>query len=303
MLPLPNIDAMTRGASIDNPDNPKRIGNTGVSAEIGASSGDGGAAVKASSRVSGNPPALGKDPPSSGDSTKAGPSLLVPPPFDPRSSPLVSAPGALLDAIAAERLDPDWLRRRFARPPAWTPEQSSDRIVLRPGPPRPAAVLVPIVAHGGAPTVLLTQRTLHLRNHSGQVAFPGGRFEPDDVSPVRTALREAHEEVGLDPGRVEVIGRLPDYLTGTGYRVTPVVGLIPPGESLRPDPHEVAAIFEVPLGFLMDPRHHEQRLIEVQGASRMFWAMPYRALDSDDEYFIWGATAAMLRNLYRLLAA
>jgi len=239
------------------------------------------------------------------DRQPQGSSLLtsVLPSFDPRESPLLADRTPAHAPVAGDRLQPVWLRERFIRPPVWSPESTGDRIRLHDGPPRPAAVLVPIVAHGGAPTVLLTQRTLHMRQHSGQVAFPGGRCEPADLDPVGTALREAHEEVGLEPGRVEVLGRLPDYLTGTGYQITPVVGLIEPGFAARPDPHEVAAVFEVPLAFLMDPRHHQQRLIEVTGGSRTFWAMPWRGGDDEDEYFIWGATAAMLRNLYRLLIA
>ncbi len=180
---------------------------------------------------------------------------------------------------------------------------TGDRIRLHEGPPRPAAVLVPIVAHPGSPTVLLTLRTAHLREHSGQVAFPGGRFETSDLTPTRTALREAHEEVGLEPSGVEILGTLPDYLTGTGFQVTPVIGLIEPGLTLRPDPDEVADVFEVPLSFLMNPGHHQRRLLEISGSRRVFWAMPWRPDPHRDEYFIWGATAAMLRNLYRLLSA
>jgi len=221
---------------------------------------------------------------------------------DPRSAPVLVEP-ARLPPVAADALAPDRLRERFRNPPRWAPEMTGDRIRLHDGPPRPAAVLVPILAHAGQPSVLLTQRTLHLRQHSGQVAFPGGRYEPTDRTPVHTALREAHEEVGLEPGRVEIIGRLPDYLTGTGFLVTPVVGLVAPGFVPEPDPQEVAVAFEVPLAFLMDPSHHQRRRFEVGGVLRTFWAMPYRPEPSTDEYFIWGATAAMLRNLYRLLSA
>lgn len=224
------------------------------------------------------------------------------PAFDPRHSPVVQRTDDL-PPVPAELLLPSRLRERFRHPPDWVPEMTGDRIRLHAGPPRPAAVLVPIVAHPERPSILLTQRTLHLRQHSGQVAFPGGRCEPGDRTPVRTALRETHEEVGLEPDAVEVIGRLPDYLTGTGFLVTPVVGLVAPGLALRPDPEEVAAAFEVPMSFLMDPRHHEQRSFEVGGMARTFWAMPYRPDPGADEHFIWGATAAMLRNLYRLLIA
>lgn len=225
------------------------------------------------------------------------------PEFDPRLAPVMGEEIDALPALGSERLAPERLRERFTNPPDWSPEMTGDRIRLHAGPPRPAAVLVPIVLHAAGPAVLLTQRTVHLRQHSGQVAFPGGRYEPADRTPVRTALREAQEEVGLDPTRVEVIGRLPEYLTGTGFQVTPVVGLIAPDFEVRPDPQEVAEVFEVPLGFLMDPRHHQRRLIEVAGVRRVFWAMPWRPDPAAGEYFIWGATAAMLRNLYRLLSA
>ncbi|MCD6733620.1 MAG: CoA pyrophosphatase [Burkholderiaceae bacterium] len=224
------------------------------------------------------------------------------PRFDPRQMPIKAIDDAL-PAVRPERLAPDALRGRFARPPSWQPEQTDDRFRLDQSAPRDAAVLVPIVAHASGTTVLLTQRTLHLRHHSGQVAFPGGRVEAGDPSPVDAALREAREEVGLEPSRVEVIGRLPVYLTGTGFRVTPVVGLVVPGFDPRPDPHEVAQVFEVPLAFLMDPRHHQRRSVRLDEGERTFFAMPYRAPGAADEHFIWGATAAMLRNLYRLLAA
>lgn len=224
------------------------------------------------------------------------------PRFDPREMPIAAVDDAL-PAVHAERLDPDSLRGRFAQPPSWQPEQTDDRFRLDQSVPRAAAVLVPIVAHATGTTVLLTQRTLHLRHHSGQVAFPGGRVEPGDLSPVEAALREAWEEVGLERERVEVIGNLPEYLTGTGFRVTPVVGLVLPGFDPRPDPSEVAQVFEVPLAFLMDPRHHQRRRVRMAGGERTFFAMPYRPPGADDEHFIWGATAAMLRNLYRLLVA
>lgn len=224
------------------------------------------------------------------------------PRFDPREMPIADVDEAL-PAVRPERLAPDALRRRFAQPPPWQPEQTDDRFRIDQSDPRAAAVLVPIVAHAAGTTVLLTQRTLHLRHHSGQVAFPGGRIESGDTSAVDAALREAHEEVGLEASRVEVIGHLPEYLTGTGFRVTPVVGLVVPGFEPRPDPSEVARVFEVPLAFLMNPRHHQRRIVRLEAHERTFFAMPWRPPDADDEHFIWGATAAMLRNLYRLLVA
>jgi 8-oxo-dGTP pyrophosphatase MutT (NUDIX family) len=160
----------------------------------------------------------------------------------------------------------------------------------------PASVLVPIVTHAGGLTVLFTQRTAQLRAHSGQVSFPGGRAEPGDASPEFTALRETQEEVGLAPGRVEVIARMPEYLTRTGYRVTPVVGLVAPPLELVPDSREVAEAFEVPLAFLLDSSNHKRETRELAGKQVGFWVMQY------GERRIWGATAGMLVNLYRMLA-
>ena len=159
-----------------------------------------------------------------------------------------------------------------------------------------AAVLVPIVAHTSGLTVLFTQRTAHLKAHSGQVSFPGGRAEPDDRSPEDTALRESQEEVGIARGRVEVLARLPEYFTRTGFRVTPVVGLIEPPLALAPDPGEVEAVFEVPLAFLLDPRNHQRHTREFQGRSVGYYAMTF------ERRTIWGATAGMLVNLCRALA-
>ena len=224
------------------------------------------------------------------------------PQFDPRQVP-VEGLDAFLPAVSTERLSVHALRERFVNPPRWEPELIGDRLRLRPGPPRPAAVLVPIVTHPHGATVLLTERTAHLHDHAGQVAFPGGRTDPADGSAVATALRETHEEIGLAPERVEILGELPHYLTGTGYRVTPVVGLVEPGFELRLDAFEVAEAFEVPLHFLMDPRHHERRRVVHGDIDRIFFAMPYRCESRQREYFIWGATAAMLRNVYRLLIA
>lgn len=158
-----------------------------------------------------------------------------------------------------------------------------------------ASVLVPIIAHREWLTVLFTRRTEHLRAHSGQVSFPGGRVEPQDAGPAHTALRETQEEIGIAPDQIELIGTLPEYHTRTGYRITPMVGVIAPPLTLQADAREVDAVFEVPLSFLLDPRNHQRHTRAFQGRMISYYAMPY------GEHYIWGATAAMLVNLYRQL--
>lgn len=159
----------------------------------------------------------------------------------------------------------------------------------------PASVLVPVVDHAAGLTVLFTLRTPHLRAHSGQVSFPGGRAEPADPTPEATALRETHEEIGLAAAQVELIARMPEYLTRTGFRVTPVVGLVTPPLALVPDAREVAEVFEVPLGFLLDPANHRRETRELAGRTVAYYVMQY------GERRIWGATAGMLVNLYRMV--
>lgn len=159
----------------------------------------------------------------------------------------------------------------------------------------PAAVLIPIIDRT-EPTVLLTRRTDHLRRHAGQVAFPGGRIDPEDTGPVAAALREAHEEVALRPEAVRVIGIADDYETGTGYRITPVVGLIPPDLPLVPHEAEVAALFEVPLAHLLDAANHQQRQGEWRGKQRRYYAIAF------ESHEIWGATAGIIVNLARRIA-
>jgi len=159
-------------------------------------------------------------------------------------------------------------------------------------PPRPAAVLVPFVL-GPAPGVLLTKRNEQLASHAGQVSFPGGRIDPTDASAEAAALREAEEEIGLDPARVELAGRLGDYLTGTGYRITPVLGLLPVGVDLggldlRVSESEVEAVFLLPLAVLLDPAAPQRRRAHFRGRWREFWVWPH------PEHYIWGATAAIL---------
>lgn len=159
----------------------------------------------------------------------------------------------------------------------------------------PAAVLIPLVAHGQQPTVLLTRRTDHLNNHPGQVSFPGGHIEAGDGSPEQTAMRETREETGLQPSHIDVVGRLDDYQTGTGFTITPVVAMVTPPFELSPDAHEVAEIFEVPLAFLLDPANHLRHAREFDGIQQQFFAMQYQ------QHYIWGATAGMLINLYKAL--
>ena len=209
-----------------------------------------------------------------------------------------------LPAVGAAELSAAAVRRRFAQPPIWVPEsvvekRFGDRL------PTAASVLVPLVLRDTL-TVLLTQRTEHLSDHPGQISFPGGRVEPTDADATATALREAQEEIGLLQTHVDVLGRLPEYTTGTGFVVTPVVALVRPGFALQPDPNEVAEVFEVPLSHLMDPGNHRRHVVEMAGASREFLSMPWSGLDGNGQprrYFIWGATASMLRNLYRFFSA
>lgn len=166
--------------------------------------------------------------------------------------------------------------------------------------PMHASVLVPIIMRE-QPTVLLTERSMHLSTHSGQIAFPGGKADEEDVDAAATALREAQEEVGLDPAFVQVLGLMPQYVTGSSFIITPVVALVQPGFKLMPNAHEVADVFEVPLEFLMDPAHHHRHTFEWEGVRREWFSMPYQ--DGMTQRFIWGATAGMLRNFYRLLSA
>ncbi|HSV54248.1 MAG TPA: CoA pyrophosphatase [Burkholderiaceae bacterium] len=223
------------------------------------------------------------------------------PNFDPHRVPVLGV-DAHLPAIAPDQLQAAALQRRFANPPHWHPElviehKFADRL------PAHASVLVPLIMHA-RPSVLLTERTAHLSTHSGQVAFPGGKADEGDEDAAATALREAHEEVGLDERFIEVIGTLPIYTTGTSFIVTPVVALVTPGFVLRPNPDEVADAFEVPLDFLMNPANHRRHAFEWEGVRREWFSMPYTdPAGGSPERFVWGATAGMLRNFYRFLAA
>ncbi len=224
--------------------------------------------------------------------------------LDPHAVPVIGT-DAHLSAVPADRLLPAALRERFAALRPGEPELHGDGRVFDGREPAAASVLVPLVAHDDGVTVLLTRRTDHLRDHAGQISFPGGRAEEVDADAVHTALREAEEEVGLAPEHVDVIGSLPVYTTVTGFHVTPIVALVRPGFTLAIDSFEVAEAFEVPLAFLMDPAHHRHHEFEFGGERRRFLSMPWQGRDAGGqprEYFIWGATAAMLRNLYAFLA-
>lgn len=223
--------------------------------------------------------------------TSARPRIL-----EPRAVP-VTGDDAHLAAVGPERLHAAALRRRLAAPPPWTPEHVGDGGLFDGYERTNASVLVPLVQRDDGLTVLLTQRTSHLRDHAGQISFPGGRAEASDADAVDTALREAEEEVGLARRHVDVIGALPIYRTVTNYDVTPIVALVQPPFELTIDAHEVAHAFEVPLAFLMTPAHHRRHVFEFEGGRREFLSMPW------GEHFIWGATAAILRNFYRLLIA
>ena len=191
----------------------------------------------------------------------------------------------------------DFLHRVAARLPETSNIQTGDHRlnISSPDPAalahaKPAAVLIPII-HGGEPRIVLTQRAAHLRNHSGQIAFPGGRMEPGET-PQATALRETYEEIGLPPDHVQPIGAMRPYLSGTGYLIHPILGLIPPDMPLSLNPEEVSETFEVPLSFVMDAANHQVHSRLWNGQTRYFYAMPYQ------ERYIWGVTAGILRALY-----
>ena len=219
---------------------------------------------------------------------------------DPHAVPVVGHDHHL-EPVDPARLTVEALRSQFRQVRGFESPIRGDGGAFSDRAPAAAAVLVPLVVRDDGVHVLLTRRTDHLRDHAGQVSFPGGRAEPEDANLEATALREAQEEVGLDPARVELLGRLPDYTTVTRFVVTPVVGLVHPPFELTLDAFEVAEAFEVPLAFLMTPAHHRRHVFHFDGGQRQFLSMPWQRAAAGREYFIWGATAAMLRNLYHFL--
>lgn len=220
------------------------------------------------------------------------------PPFDPQLVPVFQV-DAHLEAVPAQHLTPEALQARFANPPAWQPELVRERMFVNRAPAL-AAVLVGLVMRD-EPMVLLTQRPTHMSTHAGQIAFAGGKCDEGDVDAAATALREAHEEVGLDACHVQVLGTLPKYVTGSAFYVTPVVALISPAMTLQLNTHEVSDAFEVPLAFLMNPANHRWHRHDFEGVTREWLSMSYQ--DGERLRFVWGATAGMLRNFYRFLRA
>jgi 8-oxo-dGTP pyrophosphatase MutT (NUDIX family) len=210
-----------------------------------------------------------------------------------------------MDARAARPFSADDLRMRYERKRLPHAETGYGDHTLNPDMQgmvaqsrlRDAAVLIPVVDRGAAATVLLTQRAAALRSHSGQVAFPGGRIDPTDTSAEHAALRETFEEIGLPAELIEVVGRMPDYVTGSGYRIVPVLGIIQPGFELVINDAEVDVAFEVPLGFLMDAANHKRESRIWLERERFYYTMPY------GDRFIWGATAGIIRTLYERLYA
>ncbi|MEI6769345.1 MAG: CoA pyrophosphatase [Betaproteobacteria bacterium] len=219
------------------------------------------------------------------------------PGFDPLTVPVVGEEEPLRALQAHEYCAASILQKfQAAQPFSVQPHFVSNPQTAK----REAAVLVGLVLRHEV-TLLLTQRAAHLKTHSGQVAFPGGKVDPQDTSVEAAALREAHEEVGLEVHHVQVVGRLPVLETGTAFRITPVVALIDPLHEINFNANEVAHVFEVPMSFLMDPSNHRKHRLEHQGQTREWYSMPYKV--DGQEHFIWGATASMIRNFYAFLSA
>jgi 8-oxo-dGTP pyrophosphatase MutT (NUDIX family) len=224
--------------------------------------------------------------------------VKIPSTFDPRAIPVHRVDNHL-PSLTTAHWEIAEIERKFSQRVAWTPDfvsepRFSDRPLAQ------AAVLVALVMRKDI-SVLLTQRTAHLSSHSGQIAFPGGKVDSSDAGVIEAALREAHEEVGLESRFTRVLGVMPTYTTGSGYIVSPVIATVSEGFSLKASADEVDDVFEVPLEFLMNPAHHRHHVVDWGGSRREWLSMPYS--DATGERFIWGATAGMLRNLYQFLKA
>lgn len=216
-------------------------------------------------------------------------------PFTTLQNPEVSSSGHSLAELAGRLLPSPILDAGPAGFPGDYDLNAEARALFEETQPVPAAVLVPILTGGSELKLLFTERTASLAKHAGQISFPGGRIDPHDKNPLEAALRETREETGISAPFIEPLGYLEPYRTGTGYLITPVVAAIRPGYTLTPEPSEVASIFDVPLGFLLDAKNHRIDSRVWRGAERRFYAMPY------GERYIWGATAGIIRTLYRRL--
>ncbi len=229
--------------------------------------------------------------------------------FDPQTQPVV-APPAVLQALPDSALEADFIAKAFDRRIEWQVEPvfANDFLVHRDPDTGlflpdhsamiPAAVLFPLIQRESGLHVLFTRRADHLTSHAGQICFPGGRIELHDADVTAAALRETHEEVGIGAEHIQLIGTQPGFITSTGYTMQPVIGFVKPGFVIRPDHSEVAEVFEVPLSYLMDPRQHQLHQATLpDGRQRLYFSMPW------NDYFIWGATAALVRNFYHYLSA
>lgn len=233
--------------------------------------------------------------------SRAGKRTVIVPGFDPQTQPIVPLSDTLLP-LSNESMQLDFIRDAFKSQVEWRVEpiftesfqaDSLDLIGIV-----QAAVFVPLVQRPTGLHLLFTRRASHLYNHAGQICFPGGRIEITDTDAVAAALRETYEEIGVPPNYIQLIGTQPGFLTSTRFTMKPVIGYVTPGFVVRPDLTEVAEVFEVPLAFLMDPAHHFLHRAHLpDGGHRFYFSMPWK------EYFIWGATAALIRNFYHFLAA
>jgi 8-oxo-dGTP pyrophosphatase MutT (NUDIX family) len=225
-------------------------------------------------------------------------SLSKRPGFDPRQVAVVGV-DRHLPQVPVQRLTLESLLQRFANIRDWAPDVLQETR-YNDHPLTPAAVLIPVIDRP-VPTLLLTQRTAHLTHHSGQIALPGGKLDYRDANATEAALRETEEEIGMHRSNVQVLGTLPLYTTGSGFVITPVLAWVKPDFELQPNPQEVAEVFEIPMSFILNPSNHKRQLWIDGNTRREWYAMPYR--EANNERYIWGVTAGILRNLYCFLMA